>query len=545
MADPLSLLRQFNVNKKEIIEREGQIIFGEFSWPKTVKTNYLIYGSGKDGAPRDYYTLECLLFLLKNVQLQHPVYVRQAAADSIPVVRRPDRKDLLAYLNGETAASASIDKAAPIEIPIQVRRIAGTAQAGGSGLGIGSGIGVDDNEVPASKKPRLEDQQMQRVKEVLAARLEAPRQDSLINVNKIQSLSEAMSIETIASLKAKRIANKRKTIKGDSEDMGLGLGSSLGLAGSSSSELRGMLDYDFDVTKDILNRERQWRNRTSVLQSSGKVFSKNIFAILQSLKAREDGKLRGHSSVAPGAGRTVLPPGGGPSGMGPPVQQQGPVYSRYDQERFRGKEETEGFKIDTTGTYHGMTLKSVTEGTQPRKAAAPTAATPAAVAQPRPSTGPTKRVSRTPIIIIPSANSSLITMFNAKDVLQDLKFFSTEEKRQQGCRRDNEILLQRRKEGNLTVPYRVIDSPQKLAPGDWDRVVAVFVMGPAWQFKGWPWSGNPVEIFVQVCAFHVKWDDIPLDQNVAKWAVNVISLSRTKRHLDRAALMTFWEKLDK
>lgn len=80
-----------------------------------------------------------------------------------------------------------------------------------------------------------------------------------------RSLSEAMSIETIATIKAKRIANKRKTIKGDTEDMGL--------AGSSSSELRGMLDYDFDATKDILNRERQWRNRTSVLQSSGKVNS--------------------------------------------------------------------------------------------------------------------------------------------------------------------------------------------------------------------------------------------------------------------------------
>jgi hypothetical protein len=25
--------------------------------------------------------------------------------------------------------------------------------------------------------------------------------------------------------------------------------------------------------------------------------------------------------------------------------------------------------------------------------------------------------------------------------------------------------------------------------------VAVFVQGPAWQFKGWPWNGNPVEIF--------------------------------------------------
>lgn len=31
--------------------------------------------------------------------------------------------------------------------------------------------------------------------------------------------------------------------------------------------------------------------------------------------------------------------------------------------------ETEGFKIDTMGTYHGMTLKSVTEGTQPKKPA--------------------------------------------------------------------------------------------------------------------------------------------------------------------------------
>lgn len=47
----------------------------------------------------------------------------------------------------------------------------------------------------------------------------------------------------------------------------------------------------------------------------------------------------------------------------------------------------------------------------------------------------------------------------------------------------------------MTVPYRVVDNPQRLTQGEWDRVVAVFVMGPAWQFKGWPWDGNPVEIF--------------------------------------------------
>ena len=37
----------------------------------------------------------------------------------MPVVRRPDRKDLLAYLTGEIQTSASIDKSAPLEISLQ------------------------------------------------------------------------------------------------------------------------------------------------------------------------------------------------------------------------------------------------------------------------------------------------------------------------------------------------------------------------------------------------------------------------------------------
>ena len=44
MADVLSILRQFNTNKKEIIDKDDQVVFGEFSWPKNAKTNYTIYG---------------------------------------------------------------------------------------------------------------------------------------------------------------------------------------------------------------------------------------------------------------------------------------------------------------------------------------------------------------------------------------------------------------------------------------------------------------------------------------------------------------------
>uniref|UniRef100_A0A6M2DG82 Parafibromin n=1 Tax=Xenopsylla cheopis TaxID=163159 RepID=A0A6M2DG82_XENCH len=518
MADPLSLLRQYNVNKKEVIERDNQIIFGEFSWPKNVKTNYLIYNTGKGNAVKEYYTLECLLFILKNINLSHPVYVRQAAAENILAVRRPDRKELLAYLNGETATCASIDKSAPLEIPTQVKRP----------------LESSGNDV-LSKKARYEDPHVQKVREQLAARLEAPKETS-VAVDNIKSLSDTMSVERIAAIKAKRLAKKRTTIKTKDDTDALGV----------SNDYRVILEYDVDSTKDIVSRERQWRTRTTILQSTGKMFAKNILAILQGIKAREEGRA---------AVRNPAPP----PGLEPPrparPAPQPTVYNRYDQERFnRQKEETEGFKIDTMGTYHGMTLKSVTEGpvqkrppsTQPSPAPGRTKELiPTSQARLLPTNNTNKRGSRTPIIIIPAATTSLITMYNAKEILQELRFVSQEEKKASGALRDNELLIQRRKEANVTVPYRVLDNPAKLNNQDWARVVAVFVMGPAWQFKGWPWDGNPVEIFAKISAFHLKYDEMKLDKNVAGWSVTVLNLSRSKRHLDRALFMSFWEQLDR
>lgn len=72
-----------------------------------------------------------------------------------------------------------------------------------------------------------------------------------------------MSVEKIAAIKAKRLAKKRTTIKSNDYN-----DSTLGVVGS---DLRAILDYDVDLTKDIISRERQWRTRTTVLQSNGKV----------------------------------------------------------------------------------------------------------------------------------------------------------------------------------------------------------------------------------------------------------------------------------
>ena len=60
-----------------------------------------------------------------------------------------------------------------------------------------------------------------------------------------------------------------------------------------------------------------------------------------------------------------------------------------------------------------------------------------------------------------------------------LRFVSSEEKKAQGVRRENEVLIQRRKEihqaqaapgatpTTVTVPYRVIDNPARLQHNDW------------------------------------------------------------------------------
>lgn len=354
----------------------------------------------------------------------------------------------MAYLNGETSTCASIDKSAPLEIPTQVKR---PTEA--------------DAYENLAKKARFEELQVQKVKEQLAARLDVNKKEISVNIDNIKSLSETMSVEKIAAIKAKRLANKRVTIKQTDKDDETGV-----------SDLRVMLDFDVDSTKDIIKRERKWRTRTTILQSTGKTFYKNISALVQSIKAREEGKTRPPPQFPP-----KLPE---PTKVVRVNQPQQTQYNRYDQERFiQQKEVTEEFKIDTMGTHHGMSLKS---GVSPQKkqASQPTALPPGRpkelipTAQARiiPQTMQNKRQSKTPIIIIPSSPNSLITMYNAKEILQDLRFITTEEKKASGSQRENEILLQRRKDGNTTVPYRVIDQPSKLTDSDWHRVVAVFVL---------------------------------------------------------------------
>lgn len=65
-------------------------------------------------------------------------------------------------------------------------------------------------------------------------------------------------MEKIAAIKAKIMAKKRSTIKTDLDD-------------DITLKQRSFVDAEEDVTRDIVSRERVWRTRTTILQSTGKV----------------------------------------------------------------------------------------------------------------------------------------------------------------------------------------------------------------------------------------------------------------------------------
>ncbi|KHJ77408.1 hypothetical protein OESDEN_22972 [Oesophagostomum dentatum] len=129
------------------------------------------------------------------------------------------------------------------------------------------------------------------------------------------------------------------------------------------------------------------------------------------------------------------------------------MYNRYDQERFGKLNE---FQTMGTSSFVGTNLSSIStlenrpvESTEPQKQeemkrAPVTPTIPQHISTPD---EPKKRVSRTPIIIIPSAMTSLLTIFNATDIIQDMNFVTTEEKRKEkNMTRKSQIYIQRKKD---------------------------------------------------------------------------------------------------
>jgi parafibromin len=98
--------------------------------------------------------------------------------------------------------------------------------------------------------------------------------------------------------------------------------------------------------------------------------------------------------------------------------------------------------------------------------------------------------------------------------------------------------------------YEIIDNPCKLGnnPKEWERIVAVIVLGQSWQFKDWmkgPISYNvPASLFDRVFGYYIYMEGDQIAPEVQQWAVKKSQLNRDKRGLDSVSYASFWNQLD-
>jgi len=157
-----------------------------------------------------------------------------------------------------------------------------------------------------------------------------------------------------------------------------------------------------------------------------------------------------------------------------------------------------------------------------------------------------QRAQRAPasIIVVPAAASSALTLYNAKTFFEEGRFQSTEQVKAQNPKKPKNVVVRHKDARGEMHTYHVVDRVQNLSNSEWSRVVAIFTNGKEWEFKHYKFK-NPADMFSKYTGFHLMYDDQPVNSNVQKWPVNVLKISKFKRHLDNPVSKEFWRKIQK
>ncbi|KAG7377448.1 accessory factor associated with RNA polymerase II [Phytophthora pseudosyringae] len=152
-----------------------------------------------------------------------------------------------------------------------------------------------------------------------------------------------------------------------------------------------------------------------------------------------------------------------------------------------------------------------------------------------------EKILGTPIIVVPAGFSDLFTMLNARDFLEDGVYVSNMQKKKEGNRKQQSMMITHEEDGHVYT-FKVVDTVNRFREKDWRSVVGVIVSGQSWQFKGWKWK-FPLEVFKKVCGVHIYNQGAQLTPDIKQWDVKVLMIHPDKRHLDKVAAKEFWRYL--
>ncbi len=159
----------------------------------------------------------------------------------------------------------------------------------------------------------------------------------------------------------------------------------------------------------------------------------------------------------------------------------------------------------------------------------------------KPGLAGSNRPSGAPMIIVPKALTSDINICNIKEFLERGKFSRVV----QSQNRPKFVNIERISpvDGAKRLHYKVLDDPSGLNPEDWSRVVAVFVSGQDWQFRGWKYS-DPVNLFQHSLGVYIAADERAPDAKVSTWNCRILKVNSVKDHVTTSASKDFWAMLD-
>jgi len=491
MADPLSLLREFTKNKKSVTLEKDSFIFEHITYPRSTPTSFRSQKGTK--AP---YTLDAIWFMLQNSEMKYTDYLSECKKFKFPSVSLIDKKELVSYLNGEIDVCQSISTL-PVELEVP---------------NVLQFSNQQEQDERANKKQKIivaeeeaDEDSIRKEKERIALNIDAPKLKTGDKVIKDNTLAPEFKTEDLEKWKDLKRRRDRVSIK-DADVV-------------PSQTKSKFVEMDAVVIKEIIQRERLLQTRDSILQTKNKKhFTSILDGALASMKKDEQQKKAEQKKVVERSSANSYDRYG-------EVEEQ-----KFWKERLKGNEHDE-WQIDTRGTFADRVKIPETP-----------------ISKPKPTKEKLENIDKgprnvTPIIIVPNGFTSPFTLLNAYDFLQNSTYNLPSEKKNIGNK--GNVTIERKKKNGQVAHYQVVDSTIRFSPKDWDRVVAVFVFGQTWQFKGWKWE-TPVDLFSHIPGFFLHLEEEKLPEIVKSWDVKIlnISKSKTKKHLSQTAVLEFWDSVE-
>lgn len=132
-----------------------------------------------------------------------------------------------------------------------------------------------------------------------------------------------------------------------------------------------------------------------------------------------------------------------------------------------------------------------------------------------------------PIVIVPPAQTSKISLLNAADLLDKGLWVPLQQKKDQKSvtaatpasstvttpassskrkyKAEVFVHVSQREDGSeVRTEFEVVQDTSKFEKDDWNRVIAIFTNGKEWEFKGWK-LGDPATMFHRVPGFYVAF----------------------------------------